>query len=264
MKKYLLLTLVLLVGAAVGGYYYYQQNLDYLPEWYATDETAPVDNTAPLTTVETANNADAPADMEGQESRSADAPLSQGSSLTTRQERTAAPEVRREAKSASAALEEMATTLKRNKSLRVTETEVDALILNSLAAEFPGKSEQFMKGVKSTIQPEKMDVEMVVDMAKIPWEELPKEAMLAKTLLEQFGGVKSNDELFLKISGKPEVKDSDLVFDENSLIQIGKIKYSLKTFAALPGMKNKVGKIPLEKLAFKNVTLENGALLLSK
>ncbi len=264
MKKYLLLTLVLLVGAVAGGYYYYQQNLDYLPEWYATDETTPVDEDDSTRTEVTGNNTGVPVDIQGQESRSADAPLSEGGSLTARQQQTAAPGIDQEAKSASDALEEMAITLKRNNSLRVTESEVDALILNSLAAEFPGKSQQFMKGVKSTIQPEKMDVEMVVDMAKIPWEELPKEAMLAKTLLEQFGGVKSNDELFLKISGKPEVKDSDLVFDENSLIQIGKIKYSLKTFAALPGMKNKVGKIPLEKLAFKNVTLENGALVLSQ
>ncbi len=264
MKKYFFLTLVLLIAAAAGGYYYYQQNLDYLPEWYATDDTAPADQGAPATTGETSDNTSTPVDIEGQESLGADAPAVQGNSLTTRQQQTAAPEIQREAKSASEALEEMATTLKRNNSLRVTETEVDALILNSLAAEFPGKSEQFMKGVKSTIQPEKMDVEMVVDMAKIPWEDLPKEAMLARTLLEQFGGVKSNDELFLKISGKPEVKDSDLVFDENSLIQIGKIKYSLKTFAALPGMKNKVGKIPLEKLAFKNVVLENGALVLSR
>lgn len=255
MKKYLLIAIAVLLAGSLGFYFYTQSRLDYLPEWYEREASEPAgilpeDSIAQPSTAPVADEPVA-ADPGAERTPASSPPAAPAPNKT--------PPPRPEKK-----VNDVAKTLQQTNSVRIRQDELDGLIRTALEQQFPGKSADFMKGVKSTIAAEQVDIEMVIDMKKVPWDDLPKDAQFARTLIEQFGGIKSGSELFLKISGKPEIRENELVFDDNTRVQMGKISYPLKTLAALPGVSDKIGRIPLSKLGFKQLTLEDGAMVLEK
>lgn len=257
MKKYLLIAFVVLLAGSLGFYFYTQSRLNYLPEWYEQEAAGP-EAAQPEDSV-TAPSAEPAADdpvtaAPGEDPAPAKEP-SAGAVPPAKSSPAPRPEV---------TVKDVAKTLQQTNTVRIRQDELDGLIRSSLEQQFPGKSADFMKGVKSTIAREQVDIEMVVDMEKVPWEDLPKDAQFARTLIEQFGGIKSGSELFLKISGKPEIRENELIFGDDARVQMGKISYPLKTLAALPGVSDKIGRIPLGKLGFKQLTLEEGAMVLER
>lgn len=108
--------------------------------------------------------------------------------------------------------------------VKISAGELDQIVALSIAQMMPGQNADFLKAVKSSIGTEKIDLEMIVDVNKIPWEQLPSQARLAQTLLTQLAS-SSNSELYMKVSGAPVAKEEQLGFDDNSTIQIGKISY---------------------------------------
>ena len=257
MKKYLLIAFAVLLAGSLGFYFYTQSRLDYLPEWYEPDASEPAVSMPEdkLPESPAVPDEEAPVTVDTEEDRTPARKPAAAPAPAAKKTPAPQPEV---------TAKDVAKTLQEAHTVRIRQDELDDLIRTTLEQQFPGKSTEFMKGVKSTIAEDKVDVEMVVDMEKIPWEDLPKDAQFARGLIEQFGGIKSGSELFLKISGKPEIRENELVFGDNTLVQMGKISYPLKTLAALPGVSDKISRIPLSKLGFKQLTLEDGAMVLGK
>ncbi|NIW80456.1 MAG: hypothetical protein GWN16_13810, partial [Calditrichae bacterium] len=161
-------------------------------------------------------------------------------------------------KSANKRQEESTTTADDKKD---NET-VDEIIDQNLPDEIP----RFVKAVRSNIENEKVTVEMVVDATKIPWEQLPGQYRRAQEYLSRLPS-QSLDNLFIQISGKPIVEGDQLTFDENTTVRIGKLDYTLGGVVSSLG-EDRINalrrQISVSNLPFKNIMLQDGALILRK
>lgn len=260
MKKFLIV-LIVVIGIAAGIYFYLASRFDYLPDWYSHGEypnTAEVVSDSSNILPETAPRRDGEIPSAGSNSPTAPNPPAGSEPETPSRNaprKKATPETQKTVK-------KITGDLAKNKVVKISEAELNQLITASVVEATPNKEAEFLKAVKSSIGEEKIDVEMIVDVNKIPWEDLPPKARIVQSLLAQLTSRSSSD-LYIKVSGAPVVKDQQLAFDDNATVQIGKLAYPLKDFLNMPGIKQIIpSQIPLKKAPFKDVALEKGFLIL--
>lgn len=266
MKKALIVLLALLL-ILVAGYFYFASRLNYLPEWYEQGEYTQSDTLA----VEPEILAEPDSLPEEAYPEGPVTPPAPPPSATTPKQPGSRPTAKTRVQPSktsnprgSKTVERISRELSGNEPVKISAAELDQIVALSIAQMMPGQHADFLKAVKSSIGTEKIDLEMVVEVNKIPWEQLPSQARLAQTLLTQLAS-SSNSELYMKVSGAPVAKEEQLGFDDNSTIQIGKMSYPLKTFLAMPGINQIVpSQIPLKSVPFKTVSLEEGFLVLGK
>ncbi len=266
MKK-ALIALPALLLIAVAGYFYFTSRFHYLPEWYEQGEYTQSDTLVGEPEIPLENGS-LPEDAYPEGSVTPpDPPLpaptqKQPDSRPTAKTRVQPPKTSNP--QGNKTVDRISRELSGNEPVKISAAELDQIVALSIAQMMPGQNADFLKAVKSSIGTEKIDLEMIVDVNKIPWEQLPSQARLAQTLLTQLAST-SNSELYMKVSGAPVAKEEQLGFDDNSTIQIGKISYPLKTFLAMPGINQIVpSRIPLKSVPFKTVSLEEGFLVLGK
>lgn len=260
MKKFLI-TLIVIAGVAAGIYFYMTSRANYLPEWYTGGDYPRVGEVVPdssTTLPETEPRRDGETPSPNSHSPAASNPPAGSEPGTPPREvprKQATPQTRK-------TVDKITRDLAKNEMVKISEAELDQLITASVVEVTPNKEAEFLKAVKSSIGEEKIDIEMVVDVNKIPWEDLPPKARIAQSLLAQLTSRSSSD-LYVKVSGAPVVKDQQLAFDDNATVQIGKLAYPLKDFLNTPGIKQIIpSQIPLNKAPFKDVALEKGFLVL--
>jgi len=261
MKKFLIV-LIVIAGVAAGIYFYMTSRVNYLPDWYTHGEYPQAAEEAAPDSSDVISENEPPLDVEipAPNSNSPDAsnPPAGSQSETPSHDvprKKAVPQTQK-------TVDKITRDLAKNEVVKISEAELDQLITASVAQATPNKEAEFLKAVKSSIGEDKIDVEMIIDVNKIPWEDLPPKARLAQGLLGQLTSRSSSD-LYVKVSGAPVVKDQQLAFDENATVQIGKLAYPLKDFLNTPGIKQIIpSQIPLNKAPFKDVALEKGFLVL--
>lgn len=260
MKKFLIV-LIVIAGVAAGIYFYMASRVNYLPDWYTQGESPQTSETVP-------DSSDLPPETEPPGDGEIPSPNSNSPEASNppagsepeepshnAPRKKATPQTRR-------AVDKITQELAKNEMVKISEAELNQLITASVVEVTPNKEAEFLKAVKSSIGEEKIDVEMIIDVNKIPWEDLPPKARLAQSLLGQLTSRSSSD-LYIKVSGAPVVKDQQLAFDDNATVQIGKLAYPLKDFLNTPGIKQIIpSQIPLNKAPFKDVGLEKGFLVL--
>jgi hypothetical protein len=233
----------------------------YLPDWYTQGEYSPAaeavsDSSNPLPETEPRRDVESPAPNS--------TPPEASNPPAGNEPETPSRDVphKKASPSPQKTVNKITKELAKNEVVKISEAELDQLITASVVEVTPNKEAEFLKAVKSSIGEEKIDVEMIVDVNKIPWEDLPPRARLAQSLLAQLTSRSSSD-LYIKVSGAPVVKDQQLAFDDNATVQIGKLAYPLKDFLNTPGIKQIIpSQIPLNKAPFKDVGLEKGFLVL--
>jgi hypothetical protein len=264
MKKLLIITgIVIAVGTGV--YFYMSSRVNYVPGWYKQgDYTQPGDPPPPSAEKterpaireenNSPNNLSSPEETPAQQSPQL--PRSEVSSKNGNPvQEGLEPEARK-------TVEKINRELAKNETARISEEELNQIVLLSIKEMMPRKNADFMKAVKSSIYTEKIDLEMIVDVNKIPWDDLPPKARLTKNLLDQLPA-KSGSELYMKISGAPVIKDGQLSFDDKTTMQLGRLAYPLKDFLAMPGINQIIpSRISLNQAPFKDVRLENGFIVL--
>lgn len=153
--------------------------------------------------------------------------------------------------------------LNKNKSSIVDENELNNFILEKINEKIPGSSEKVVKALRSEIYPDKVVVESVINLDEIPFNNLsPNYQNAVKKFLSSFPQ-KSRQNFYIKISGKPNRKDTGIELDENAKIQLGKMEYSVKTVINQISGNNQLDtSIPLNELPFKNIHLEKGKIIL--
>lgn len=262
MKKVLIALLALLL-IVVAGYFYFASRFNYLPDWYEQGEYTQSDTLGIEPEIPAEDGAlPEEAYPEGPATPPGTPTPKQPDSRPTAKTRVQPPKTSNP--QGSKTVERISRELSGNEPVKISAAELDQIVALSIAQMMPGQEADFLKAVKSSIGTEKIDLEMVVDVNKIPWEQLPSQARLAQTLLTQLAS-SSNSELYMKVSGAPVAKEEQLGFDDNSTIQIGKMSYPLKTFLAMPGINQIVpSRIPLKSVPFKTVSLEEGFLVLGK
>jgi len=159
---------------------------------------------------------------------------------------------------------EIMRKLKAGRRVKMSEVQVTALILSSMEEELSMNPEKIVKGIKTKLSENKLEVEAVVNLKEISKTKIPKKMqglfnqileVLPKDLFEEF---------YAKVEGAPITRNGRLGFDQSSFAQLGSIKYSVDELASkIDKIKETDGFIPLTKLPFSNISLSDGALAIN-
>ena len=243
MKKHKrLITLILLVFMIIGAYGYYYSKINYLPDWYTNKPAAENVSNAP-------SSPDTPQPVR-----------------KNKPAENAKPAPRPAAKQFQPKTPAKATAPAANRDIVMTisEQQLNSIIRNGAEQYLPKIENEYLKTVRSTIQPENITIEMIVDTKQIPWKNVPQKYRVAKLFVDQFtlGG---KPEVYLKVSGKPTFKDNVVSFDKNASITVGRMKYLLKDLLSLPMVKPYFnGQIKLKQYPDLTYELQKGYIVLRK
>ncbi|MFC2088699.1 hypothetical protein ACFLSX_03780 [Calditrichota bacterium] len=120
-------------------------------------------------------------------------------------------------------------TMKLNSGLpvEINSDELSAVIVSNAKNQLLINLEKVIKGINTKITTNKITVESVVNIKNIPMSQIPPDLRDAfKKFLDTIpGDVVEN--FYIKFEGIPKSKNGQLQFDEQSFIQLGKIKYSI-------------------------------------
>jgi len=243
MKKHkLLIALILLVFMIIGAYGYYYAKINYLPDWYTKEPAAEnVSNTpsSPETPQSLQKNAQA--------EKAKPTPLP-----STKKFRAKTP-----AKAS-------ASSTNSNTVMTISEQQLNEIIRNGADQYLPKIEKEYLKTVRSNIQPENITIEMIVDTKQIPWKNVPKKYQVAKLFVDQFT-LSGKPEVYLKLSGKPIFEKSILSFDKDASITVGRMKYLMKDLLSLPMVKPYFnGQIKLKQYPDLTYELRKGYIVLHK
>ena len=162
-------------------------------------------------------------------------------------------------------LEDVQQQLQTSEKVEISEDDISNMLREKLTTQYGESSKELVKGMKSTIKPEKMSLELVVDAAKIPWSDLPEPYRFVKPFVEQLASL-SDGELLISASGRPQMsEDGQLQFDNQSKIRVGVLEYSLKDILAMAQSEKQRQMLDmLNNLPFSDVTLGNGVLVFDR
>lgn len=220
MKKFLFFLGILLL-IVIASYIYFVYQFDYLPQWYAEKETS---SQLIPETIPTA-----PADSQ-------------------------------QMRTAFNSIEAVAQELYREPRVEISESELDSIIFNTLRRRYPYGQTEFIKSLRTDIAKDSVTVGMVVDVSRIPWDELPKDVASFKTYASLLN-VDVLENLYVEISGKPHYADRKITLDQNAQIRIGKLEYPLEML----DLQKRVNKmIKVKRLPFKSLVIEDDKLILER
>ncbi len=226
-----LIGIILVLILLLGFYCWYTSRYSYLPEWYG--EETPVGE-APVRTDSVAVPA-APAPQAAPPARSAAAPLT---------------------------LPEINYQLQQNGTVRLPEAAIVALIRTTARQILPPSGADYLKEVRCRIHPPHATLEVIVDVANIPWDRIPRRYHYTRPFIEQLPG-RGKTEVYFKLFGAPLIQEDYLTHSENATLTVGKVPYLLTDLFRLPFVfAHFNGRIEMEQLPFDDVLLEPGEVVL--
>lgn len=243
MKKHkLLIALILLVFMIIGAYGYYYSKINYLPDWYTKEPAAE-------------NVSNTPSSPETPQSLQKNAPAEKAKP-------TPLPSAKKfRAKTPAKA---SAAPTNRNIVMTISEQQLNSIIRNGADQYLPKIENEYLKTVRSTIQPENITIEMIVDTKQIPWKNVPQKYRVARLFVDQFtlGG---KPEVYLKLSGKPVFEKNIVSFDKDASITVGRMRYLMKDLQSLPMVKPYFnGKFELKQYPNMTYELRKGQIVIRK
>lgn len=214
MKKFFYGILFIVVLIAAGAWFTWQQIFSPT-EWAQQPQssgeevasTAPARPTGGSPSPELARPGKAPVAQPGNQARQPRTPTSAGAQLAEMVKRKQA-------------------ALAQTGSVRITPQEIDLAIRAGFEARFPGQGNLVLKQVQSQIAPDAITVNMVVDVTRIPEEDLPSQLRMMIAFMKKTNR-KALENFYLQIKGKPEVVDGTLQLDQAARLRMGQFEYPL-------------------------------------
>jgi len=151
------------------------------------------------------------------------------------------------------------TDLKKGKSVKIPANRIVALMANQLEKKTGFEIRKAIKAAKTTINSSKVEVEMIVDVRRMPLDNLPENTQKA---LEQFlKMVPENalNDLYVKCNLQPEKQKNTVSFDPLSSLSIGKMNIPLEEFKKKIGAKRKIS---LKSFPVSDFKLKDNAIIL--
>ncbi len=151
------------------------------------------------------------------------------------------------------------TDLKKGKSVKIPANRIVALMANQLEKKTGFEIRKAIKAAKTTINSGKVEVEMIVDMRRMPLDNLPDNAQKA---LEQFLKVvpeNALNDLYVKCNLQPEKQENTVSFDPASSFFIGKMNIPLEKLKEKLGSKRKIS---LKSFPVSDFKLKDNAIIL--
>lgn len=116
-----------------------------------------------------------------------------------------------------------------------------------------------LKAARTEITPTEIQLEMILDLDKMPRNQLPPEAHSALETLIKILPDQAIHDLYVKCNLKPVKENTKVSFDPNSTIHIGKFHFPLADVESRLGLPHGV---PLKLLEFSDFELQDNAIVL--
>ncbi|MGD9899108.1 MAG: hypothetical protein AB7T22_08275 [Calditrichaceae bacterium] len=112
-------------------------------------------------------------------------------------------------------------------SAEISPEDLSIIVFDQLEKETSADVGEIIKAVHSSIDKERISIEMVVDLSKIPKDKVPGnvESLFERIVSSTPDSVLQN--LFVKIDGKPIISEGEISLGNEAVIYIGKMKFKL-------------------------------------
>jgi len=151
------------------------------------------------------------------------------------------------------------TDLKNGKSVKIPANRIVALIANQLEKKTGFEIRKAIKTAKTTINSGKVEVEMIVDVHRMPLDNLPDDAQKALEQLLKMVPENALNDLYVKCSLQPEKQKNTVSFDPASSLSIGKMNIPLEELKKKLGSKRKIS---LKSFPVSDFKLKDNAIIL--
>jgi hypothetical protein len=151
------------------------------------------------------------------------------------------------------------TDLKNGKSVKIPANRIVALMANQLEKKTGFEIRKAIKAAKTTITSGKVEVEMIVDVPRMPPDNLPANAQKALDQFLKMVPENALNNLFLKCNLTPEKQENTVSFDPASNFSIGKMNIPMEKLKEKLGSKRKLS---LKSFPVSDFKLKDNAILL--
>lgn len=143
--------------------------------------------------------------------------------------------------------------------ITLTEQQITPFMVAQLEKRTHLQLQPTIKAARTEITPAEIELEMILDLDKIPRQQLPLEAHSALETLIKILPDQTIRDLYVKCNLKPVKENGQVSFDPNSSIHIGKFQFSLGDVESRLGLPHGV---PLKLLEFSDFELQQDAIVL--
>lgn len=140
-----------------------------------------------------------------------------------------------------------------------SEAEVNQVVLGAIAQTPQAEGLlQATRGISTSLENNRIESGLVVNLAEIPPEALPAQGQQALTLLTERFPVLANREVYVGIAGSPRIEAGQLRLDDNAIVQIGRFQLPLAEVAQQVGLTPaQLNAYLAEALSQNGIALEN-------
>ncbi|MCB0264266.1 MAG: hypothetical protein KDH95_10480 [Calditrichaeota bacterium] len=153
-------------------------------------------------------------------------------------------------------------TDRRADGFRISDEMLSAMAKTFAHQNLPPNETDYINAIRSTITPEGVSVETVLNYSQIPWQKLPKRLQTLESFLEKMVG-SDQSEIYLKCAGIPVISENMLTISKDATLTVGKVTYQISDLLALPFVrKQTTGKFDINDLPYTNIELFDGEMVL--
>ena len=117
-------------------------------------------------------------------------------------------------------------------SVHITPQDIDLAVRAAFEARYPDRAEQILKQVQTIIDPEAVTVTLVLDVTRIPEEDLPGQLRMLTSFMKKTNR-KALETFSLQIKGRPEVRNGSLQLNDGARLRMGQFEYPLNDLLRL-------------------------------
>lgn len=111
--------------------------------------------------------------------------------------------------------------------VKVNSNELSSIIVSNIKKQVPDTPEQVIKGIKTNITPEKITIEAVLNLRNISMSYLDTD--IRESFIKFLDTVPNDviENFYIKFEGVPINNNGQIKLDQQSYIQLGKMKYTI-------------------------------------
>lgn len=157
-----------------------------------------------------------------------------------------------------------------SRSITLSEAEVNQMVIGAIA-QTPQAAQLLdaAKGVNTSLENNRIESGMVVNLADIPADALPDEGQQALNQLTERFPLLANRDVYVSIQGSPRVEAGRLVLDDNTIVTIGRLQLPLADLASQLGLSQRQIEDSLAQalvqngIALEDLQIQEGQVVIS-
>jgi hypothetical protein len=155
-------------------------------------------------------------------------------------------------------------------SITLTEAEINQVVLGAIAQE-PATAQLLSaaKGINTSLENNRIESGMVVNLSDIPPGALPAQGQQALTQLTQRFPILADRDIYIGVKGSPQVEGGRLVLGNDTVVTIGRFQLPLADLASQLGLSQgqleaQLGQALAQSgIALQDIQIQNGQVVIS-